>query len=71
MYSHAIWELNHPHDRLSVILDHVPLMREHNLGIPLSITQSIFYSANIPGAARLSGAAAESVFNRKIDLAVP
>ena len=32
-----------------------------------SINQSNFYSANIPGEARLSGATAKSVFNSKID----
>ena len=35
------------------------------------INQSNFYSANIPGTARLSGATAESVFNSKIDETVP
>ena len=39
--------------------------------IYLSINQSNFYSANIPGEARLSGATAESLFNTKIDEAVP
>ena len=32
-----------------------------------SINQSIFYSVNIPGEARLSGATAKSVFNSKIE----
>ena len=36
-----------------------------------SINQSNFYSANIPGEARLSGATAESVFNSKIEETVP
>ena len=36
-----------------------------------SINQSNFYSADIPGEARLSGATNESVFNSKIDQAVP
>ena len=35
------------------------------------INQSNFYSANIPGRARLSGLTAESVFNSKIDETVP
>ena len=35
------------------------------------INQSNFYSANIPGKARLSGATAESVFNSKIEETVP
>ena len=35
-----------------------------------SINQLNFYSATIPGGARLSGATAESVFNSKIDKAV-
>ena len=33
--------------------------------------RSNFYSANIPGEARLSGSTAESVFSSKIDEAVP
>ena len=38
----------------------------------ISINQSIhFYTANIPGKARLSGMTAESVFNSKISEAVP
>ena len=36
-----------------------------------SINQSNFYSANILGEARLSGATAESVFNSKIEETVP
>ena len=36
-----------------------------------SINQSNFYSTNIPGEARLSGTTAKSVFNSKIDQAVP
>ena len=36
-----------------------------------SINQSNFYIANIPGKAKLSGATVESVFNNKIDEAVP
>ena len=36
-----------------------------------SINQLNFHSANIPGEARLSGVTAESVFNSKIDGAVP
>ena len=36
-----------------------------------SINQSNFYSANIPGEARLSGATAKSVFNSKIEETVP
>ena len=32
-----------------------------------SINQSNFYSANIPGEARLSGATAKAVFNSKIE----
>ena len=36
-----------------------------------SNNQSNFYSANIPGKARLSGMTAESVFNSKIDETVP
>ena len=35
------------------------------------INQSNFYRANIPGEARLIGAAAKLVFNDKIDEAVP
>ena len=35
-----------------------------------SINQSNFYSANLPGKARLSGTTAKSVFNSKIDQAV-
>ena len=37
----------------------------------LSINQSNFYSDNIPGRARLSGATAKSVFNSKIEETVP
>ena len=37
----------------------------------IPINQSKFYSANIPGEARLSGATAESVFNSKIEETVP
>ena len=36
-----------------------------------SINQSNFYSANIPGKARLSGATAKSVFNSEIEETVP
>ena len=36
-----------------------------------SINQSNIYSASIPGEARLSGVIAKSVFNSKIDKAVP
>ena len=36
-----------------------------------SVNQSNFYSANIPGEARLSGATAKSVFNSKIEETVP
>ena len=36
-----------------------------------SINQTIFYSANIPREAKLSGATAESVFNSKIKATVP
>ena len=39
--------------------------------LPRSINQSNFYSANIPGEARLSGATAKSVFNSKIEETVP
>ena len=35
------------------------------------INQSNFYSANIPGKARLSGVKAKSVFNSKIEDTVP
>ena len=35
------------------------------------INQSNFYSANIPGEARLSGVAAKSMFNSKIEETVP
>ena len=35
-----------------------------------SINQNL-YSANIPGEARLSGATAKSVFNKKIEETVP
>ena len=35
-----------------------------------SINQSNFYSDNIPGEARLSGATAKSVFNSKIEKTV-
>ena len=38
--------------------------------ITASINQSNFYSANIPGEARLSDATAESVINSKIEKAV-
>ena len=37
----------------------------------LSINQSNFYSANIPGVARLSGATARSVFKYKVVEAIP
>ena len=37
----------------------------------LSINQSNFSSANIPGKARLSGATAKSVINSKIEETVP
>ena len=36
-----------------------------------SINQSNFYSTNIPGKARFSGATAKSVFNSKIEETVP
>ena len=36
-----------------------------------SINQSNFYTANIPGEVRLSGATAKSVFNSKIEETVP
>ena len=36
-----------------------------------SINQPSFYSANIPGVVRLSGAASKPVLNSKIDEAVP
>ena len=36
-----------------------------------AINQPNFYSANIPGVARLSGATSKSVLNSKIDEAVP
>ena len=35
------------------------------------INQSNFYSANIPGETRLSGATTKSVFNSKIEGTVP
>ena len=38
---------------------------------PSSFNQSNIYSTNFPGKARLSGTTAESVFNSKIDEAVP
>ena len=38
-----------------------------NQPINQSINQSNFYSANIPGEVRLSGATAKSVFNSKIE----
>ena len=41
------------------------------LSINQSINQSNFYNTNIPSAARLSGAAAKSVFNSKIEKTVP
>ena len=41
------------------------------LSINQSINQSNFYSANIPGVARLSGARSKSVLNSKIDEAAP
>ena len=37
----------------------------------ITINQPNFYSANIPGVARLSGATSKSVLNNKIDEAVP
>ena len=37
----------------------------------VSINQSNFYSANIPGVARLSGATARSVFKYKVVEVVP
>ena len=42
-----------------------------HLLINQSINQSNFHSTNIPGIARLSGATSKSVFNSKIDEAVP
>ena len=51
---------------LSVILDMKPVIYIYQ-----SIDQSHFYSANIHSEARLSGAAADSVFNSKVDEAVP
>ena len=36
-----------------------------------SINQSNFYSANIPGVARLGGASARSVFKYKVVKAIP
>ena len=41
----------------------------HTMG--LEINQSNFYSANIPGEARLGGATAKSVFNSKIEETFP
>ena len=38
---------------------------------PQSINQSNFYSANIPGKAKLSGVTAKSVFNSKTEETVP
>ena len=37
----------------------------------LSIKHSNFYSTNIPGEAKFSGATAKSVFNSKIEETVP
>ena len=37
----------------------------------LSINQSYFYNANVPGEARFSGATAKSVFNSKIEETIP
>ena len=53
-----------------------PFPYRHQLAIwPVYYTellyQSNFYSANIPGEARLSGATAKSVFNSKIEETVP
>ena len=42
-----------------------------NKGINQSTNQSNFYSANIPGKARLSGVTTKSVFNSKIKETVP
>ena len=38
---------------------------------PLSVNQLLFYIANIPDTTRSSATKAESVFNSKIDEAVP
>ena len=43
----------------------------NNNCVYISINQSNFYSANIPGEARLSGATAKSVFYSKIEETVP
>ena len=42
-------------------------LEQYSKFINQSINQSNFYSANIPGKARLSGATAKSVFNSKIE----
>ena len=42
-----------------------------NVYVSKSINQSNFYSANIPGDARLSGATAKLEFNSKIEEIVP
>ena len=59
-----LWTANHPMIDIS-----------HKQFGPLphimSINQSNFYSANIPGKARLSGVTAKSVFNSKIEETVP
>ena len=58
------------------LVSRVHTYRETIAGVSLiafqvSINQSNFYSVNIPREARLSGVAAESVFNSKIEETVP
>ena len=49
----------------------LPSSSDDRVSINQSINQSSFYSANIPGKARLSGATSESAFNSKIEETVP
>ena len=59
-----------------LLLEHLQMNRYHayfpsDSTIFNSINQSNFYSTNIPGKAWLSGTAAKSVFNNKIEETVP
>ena len=72
------WRSRRPKPTLSVISDvehiiyiYLFTFYIYNLAVYSFINQSNFYSANIPGKARLSGATAESVFNCKIEETVP
>ena len=72
-FRHSVWKARNVNQSgLELNNGHMP---SHILPTPETINQSInqskFYSANIPGVARLSGATSKSVLNSEIDEAVP